>query len=365
MSPSSITWIPAHPCYDGVSMRRYWQSLAQAWRESDRYQIGSVIRPLEVRARAGFAGKAERLWQRRFAYPAVIRRNCSGPLAHILDHSWGDMLRAIPKTVKTVVTVHDLIPLRFQDHLTDSQLKRFRSWVDACRQADHLIAVSDYTKREIVELLKYPEDRISVVPNGVDHPTANFHVSDRISSAIAAAGRRFLIGSLGSVLGRKNLAILPEALGRFEQLAGSKVCLVRAGSRLPASIVESIHLTTGPESLVELGFLADDELDGFYEVCDVIAVPSRYEGFGLPVLEAMARATPVVAANASSLPEVGGDAAVYFDPESPMELARALAGLLSPEVRGPRARQGLERSAAYSWRRCLEGVYGVYDRLLS
>jgi glycosyltransferase involved in cell wall biosynthesis len=113
-----------------------------------------------------------------------------------------------------------------------------------------------------------------------------------------------------------------------------------------------------------MGKLPDEALPRFYASIDAVVIPSLYEGFGLPVIEGMAARIPVIAANATSLPEVGGDVALYFDPHSPEELAAVLAKVANEGVPLRQIEAGYERAKRLSWRNCLEGIYEVYDEVM-
>lgn len=359
---TDITWIPPHPLNDAVSMRRYWNALAGSTRDHDRYRIHSVIARTDAPVSPGFLGRVQRHWHRQSGYPRTIRRNCSGEIAHVLDHSWADMLAYVPGGARKVVTVHDLIPLRFPGGLTPQQLARFRSRVSNIALADAVIADSAYTKSEVESLIGVPAERIRVVPCGVEMPRES-----RNHSPLAGVNRRphdLLVGSIGSTIERKNLEILPEALARCAAETGRSVVLVRVGALLPVALAKELKSALGEDGVIELGYLSDEEVQRFYASIDVVVIPSLYEGFGLPVIEGMAARIPVVCSNATSLPEVGGDVALYFDPHSPEELATVLARVANEGVPQRQIEEGYERAKALSWRSCLEGIYEVYDGVM-
>ena len=350
---TKVSWIPAHPVYGSVSMLRYWKLLEAAARRDDPFSCASIL-TATADDLVYQSGKLGKFLTRRVFYPARVRLLVRGDIAHILDHSWADLLPFSPPRALKVVTVHDLIPLRFPGELSTAQAGRFAKWVGHLKQADAIIAVSDYTKREICDLLGIDDRKIHVVFNGVEMPPESGVPAKRADS------RDFRIGSIGSTLERKNLAVLPEALARLQAAVSRKVVLVRVGAALPEPIAAALRNALGEDGLVELGRLPDEALAGYYAGLDVVVVPSLYEGFGLPVIEGMAARVPVVASRCTSLPEVGGDVAFYFDPHSPEELAVVLAGIATNGVPQQRIDEGYERAKSLSWRRCLEGVYEVY-----
>jgi alpha-1,3-rhamnosyl/mannosyltransferase len=255
-----------------------------------------------------------------------------------------------------------LIPLRYPTDLTPSQLGRFRSWVEHLKQADQIIAVSHYTKTETQELLGLDGSNIHVVSNGIElSPPAS---SGAVEERLGFTGDRdstFRIGSIGSTLKRKNLEILPRALADLKARTTRKIIVVRCGQLLPAELAEEIRRVLGADGLVELGHLSDADLHGFYRAVDAVVVPSFYEGFGLPLLEAMAQGVPVVSSNTTSMPEVGGDDVLYFDPHSPAELAERLAVVASRALSPDWLERARRRAISFTWRSSLEGIYQVYD----
>jgi len=351
-------------------MLRYWNALASAQSSDDLFSIYPLLPRHFATENIEHEGKVTRIWQRRFAYPLKIKTQFRGKVAHILDHSWADMIPHVPRNASTVVTVHDLIPLRFPGELTLAQTKRFKSVVGHIKQADRVICVSEYTKKEVMNLLGIPESKLRIVSNGVEQFTISEAAVLRFRHKIQTASKLplevdslFLLGSIGNTSERKNLAILAPALKKAKSL-GMEVLFVRAGAPLPASLRKELHAAIGHDRLIELGQLRDEELGPFYQSMDAVAIPSTYEGFGLPVLEAMAAGTVIISSNSTSLPEVGGDAALYFDPHSPEDFAKCLIACQDRKLREHLIKLGQERVQHFSWRRCLEKTYQIYSELL-
>jgi glycosyltransferase involved in cell wall biosynthesis len=361
MNRIKVTWLPEHPVIGSMSMQRYWKLLESASRPDDPFDCSSIFPPDDDKP-VKRGGKLIRYLARKVIYPTKIKLHAKGDIIHVLDHSWADLLQFTPKEALKVVTVHDLIPLRFPGELTPAQAQRFRGWVAHLSMADAIIADSAYTKQEVQELLGIEAKKIHVVLLGAEVPnlaSAGLQVPKHRD-----ADQHFQIGSIGSTLERKNLAILPEALARLQAAVQRKVVLMRVGAALPGPLAAALRNALGEDGLVELGRLPDESLGEYYAGLDAVVIPSLYEGFGLPVIEAMAARVPVVASRATSLPEVGGDTAYYFDPHSPEELAAVLAGIANDGVPQRRIEEGYERAKSLSWRKCLEGVYEVYAGLL-
>ena len=358
---TEVSWLPAHPSYASISMLRYAQLLEEVRQENDEFRCELLINP-EIGERAG---KWQRQLHRRLLYPLKIRHSLKGRIAHVLDHSWADLLSHVPKGAAKVVTVHDLNPLRFPGELTAAQVARFRSWVEHIRDADAIIADSTYTKNETSELLDIDPESISVVFAGAAAPPKGEIPITRVTSELAALNGRFLVGNIGSILQRKNIGILPDAIAIAKKMTGLDISVVRAGQMLPEKLRNEFQKQLGEKGLIELGHVTNPELEDFYRMVDCICVPSLYEGFGLPVIEAMIRSKPVIVAETSSLPEVGGDAALYFDPHSPEALAKALVKILDNSTREQLITAGLQRVASFTWRNTLEGFYSTYRQLIS
>lgn len=285
-------------------------------------------------------------------------------VVHLTSQNQATLL-ALRPTPPAVVTVHDLwwLVARQTGHrLGGAELAGERLALVGLRRARALIAISAYTRDTIVDLLGIPAERVTVVHRAVD--------LERFAPQPAPPGLRARYGLpegaplvlyVGSEDPRKNLGALVEAFGLIAGLCPDAV-LVKAGAvHFPA---EAARLRRRVEALglggrfFMLDRLPDEDLPALYAAAELCVAPSLFEGFGLTALEAMACGRPVVAADATSLPEVVGDTALRFDPRSPAQLANALLALLeAPAARrelGLRARAraltfSLERQAAETW----------------
>lgn len=361
-SQPSVTWLPAHPSEGSYSMQTYWQELVRARAEGDPFRIDCPISTGQWTGRR--ASRLRRAWDRYVAYPRQVAGSCTGAVAHILDHSSAHLLDRIGPETRTVVTVHDLIPLVDPSGLSPRQVGRFRRVVERLRGADRLVAVSEHTKGELMRLLSIPAERITVVPNGVCHSDASAPGWDGKArlDGLRAGGAQLVIGSVGSTLARKNLEVLARAAEVLSE-RGVSVSVARVGGPVPEGLRGAFEEAIPPGHFVEFGRLGSGELAEFYRAVDVVVVPSRHEGFGLPVLEAMQFGRPVVASRSTSLPEVGGEAALYFDPDDSGALADHLVSLLDAGERGKWRAAGLERVTGFSWRSHLAALYGIYAEL--
>ena len=259
---------------------------------------------------------------------------------------------------KALTVVHDLAFERFPHAYSDAErvyLQITTRW--AARRCRLLIAVSESTKSDLVALYHVDPDRIRVVPLGG---------GETVARAVAPASRLAeldLEGSfvlqVGRIETRKNQA---AALAAVERLEG--VTLAVAGPERDSAL--AARLRASPRCRV-LGRVDQPTLELLYERAAAVVVPSLHEGFGLPVLEAMARGKVVVAAAGSSLPEVGGDAALYVDdPSDSAAIAKTLATALTDEgVRARLSHAARERAVSFTWDRCAAGVVAVIRELVA
>ena len=256
--------------------------------------------------------------------------------------------------VRIVVTVHDLI----LDHEPRYQSGR---WVRyyyrpmmllAPRRSARVVAVSEATARDLHALYRVPAEKISVVPEAAD---PRFRpITD--AATLAATRERYRLPeayvlAVGVRRPHKNLARLVEAfaLARAE-IPHSLVLAGEAHARYPDDVPATVARLGLADRVRELGHVPDADLPALYTLADLYAIPSLDEGFGLPALEAMACGTPVVAANASSLPEVVGEAGLLADPHDPADLARAIVRAVADRELNARLRRlGLARAAEFDW----------------
>lgn len=269
------------------------------------------------------------------------------------------------KTARGVVTVHDLSFLRFPQH-ADPGLRAFltKTVPRSVARASRVLADSESTKADLVELLGVEPEKISVVPAGVD---ARFRpVRDTLKLAQVRQRYRlpeWFILFVGTLEPRKNLARLITAYAQMRRHTGLPHELVIAGK--PGWLYQDIYEQVTKEGLSEnvhfIGFVADDDLPALYTLADLLAFPSLYEGFGLPPLEAMACGTPVVASNRSSLPEAIGSAGLLVDPEDINALADALARVLGDaSLRVRLADLGRAQAARFTWQSSAERLLEAY-----
>jgi glycosyltransferase involved in cell wall biosynthesis len=267
---------------------------------------------------------------------------------------------------RRVVTVHDLIYARFPEAHAGLREKGMRVLVpSAVRRSHRVIADSLSTREDLIDLLGLPAGRIDVVPLGLGAVRrAEALAEEDVRERLRLQGRRVVL-SLSAKRPHKNLRALISALARIP--AGDRPVLVLAG--YPTEHERQLRAraqTLGLDDDVRFpGWLSDAEVEGLWAIADAFVFPSLYEGFGLPVLEAMARGVPVACSNASSLPEVAGDAALLFDPHDEAAIADALERLLrDPALAERLAAAGRVRVREFTWERTARATIDSYMRAL-
>jgi glycosyltransferase involved in cell wall biosynthesis len=267
---------------------------------------------------------------------------------------------------RSVVTIHDLALLRWPEQVPARRYRYLAKAIpDAVRRADRVIAVSEATKRDIVELLLASPEKVVVTPLGVD---SRFSPPDpeAIDAFQARHGitRPFIL-SVGTLEPRKNLPRLLEAFASLLDKIPHDLVLVGPEGWRQGELRERLEQLKLGDRLRMTGFVADEELPFWYAAADVVAIPSLYEGFGLPVLEAMASGGVVVTSNVSSMPEVAGDGALLVEPQSVEAIADGLTrAVQDAELRESIRARGLARAREFTWRRTAELTARVYREVL-
>jgi glycosyltransferase involved in cell wall biosynthesis len=268
---------------------------------------------------------------------------------------------------RRVVTVHDLIYARFPDAHPGLRAKGMRVLVPAAaRRSRRVIVDSTATGDDVIEMLGVPPDRVDVVPLGLgrmrrEEPAGEAGVRERFS-----LGERRVVLTLSAKRPHKNLEALIGALARIP--AERRPVLVAPGYETwHEQRLRVLARALGVEDDVRLpAWLPEPELEGLWSLAAAFVFPSLYEGFGLPVLEAMARGVPVACSNASSLPEVAGDAALMFDPHDERAIAAAVERLLADPQEADRLRElGRERVRRFTWQRAAQLTLASYERALA
>lgn len=327
-------------------------------------EIPSVTMPVRARQRAEWV-RGEQLQLPRLASRAGV-----------------DLLHSLANTApgrgrfKRVVTVHDLIHrIHPEAHFgRASSAMRWLVWL-AARRSDRVIAPSVTSREDIVRLLGASPEEIDVVPQGVAVPgdLPAWGGSDRSPEAAAADVRaRFKLGERPVVLcvaamrPHKNQARLIEALALIPGERRPRLVLAGYATPYEMELREQVSALGLDSDICFAGWVSAAELEALYLAASAFIFPSLYEGFGLPVLEAMAHGVPVACSDRGSLAEVAGGAARLFNPDNPKEIAAAVEALVYDGREAERLRgAGRERAVAFTWRATAHGTLASYDRALA
>ena len=268
----------------------------------------------------------------------------------------GDIFHALNQRVdfrsrRTVTTFHDLFVMTAEYSSAEFRERFSEQARRAAERSDAIIAVSRFTASQVEQLLSIPAARIRVVPHGVRIPAG------------PAAIRENSVLFVGAIQRRKNVARLVKA---FERMPRSwRLALAGATEGFGAAQELQVVKESPRRADIDVfGYVPPADLEALYQRARIFAFPSLEEGFGIPVLEAMAHQIPVVASNRSALPEVVGNAALLVDPEDVDELGAALELLATDDsLREDLARRGLDRARQFTWESAVERTWSVYEEL--
>ncbi len=261
--------------------------------------------------------------------------------------------------IKSVVTIHDLIFLRHPEyyHWLDTKLYAWK-FHNTCREADCIIAISERTKQDVMELGQVPADKIKVIYQSCSPKFTQLLAREVLEKVRVKFGlpQRFIL-NVGTIEARKNLLLAIRALESLPE----EIHLVAVGrqtayaQRLPKS--NRVHLLSG---------VTDEELAALYQLAEVFVYPSRYEGFGIPVIEAIQSGLPVVACSGSCLEEAGGPDCLYVTPDDVQGMTHAICQLLKgAEGREERIRRSQQYVRRFEGQSVASQVLSVYQELLS
>ncbi len=313
------------------------------------------------------------LWHRlRLPVPVELLIGSLPTLYHSPDFTLPRLLRA-----RAIVTVHDL-SFEVLSDVHEPRLRQYlqRAVPDSIRRANHVFADSESTREAILSYYGSDPAKVSVVYPGIEPRFRPYDETNALDHAALAQARERLgltrpfVLNVGTVEPRKNLGTLIEAMARYRSGAERDVMLVLAGGGGwlgERERLEALVAKLGLEAHVRfLGFVEDALLPALINLAEALAYPSRYEGFGLPVLEALACGTPVITARNSSLPEAGGAAARYIEEANDAAaLAEALGEVLGDAAtRAAMIRAGIEHARQFSWASTAQRVLGLYQQVI-
>ncbi len=267
-----------------------------------------------------------------------------------------------------IVTFLDIQDIFYPQYFTDKQLSRRRLLYSFYKErADFFLAISNFTKQTMVDFLKIPEEKIIVTHLAADDLLFTVPSND-IKKIISSLGRYWIYPAKAWL--HKNHIFLFQALGKIKNILYQKqVKLVLTGGfkdQEISTLKKSIRDNKLDDAIHILGFISDSQLQALIKGAEYLVFPSLFEGFGMPILEAMTLGCPVISSNAGSLPEVGGDAAVYFDPKDKDKFSALLESLLLEKGvdRNLMIKKGFENSKRFSWDATFRKTVEVYNTLL-
>jgi glycosyltransferase involved in cell wall biosynthesis len=313
---------------------------------------------------------AERLGLRRLdgylarmvRYPLAVRGR-RADIYHILGHSYAHLARTLPRD-RTIISCQDLIPLRAEQGAAGFRAERrptaqFRWITSHLKTVARVACISRLTRDDVHQLCGVPHERLTVIPLGVD---ARFRPlpEEHAKRARSRLDGRYVVLHVSSGAPYKNVPGTLRVIAALRQ-QGCDVSLVRAGQSLNPG---ELHLakSLGIEGkIIDCGVVSDHRLVELYNAADLLLFPSFYEGFGLPVLEAMACGLPAVISDCPALLEVAGDAAAIAPASDVKALAQAVIAILQqPELAARLRRDGMKRAALFSWQSTADAYAQLY-----
>jgi glycosyltransferase involved in cell wall biosynthesis len=274
---------------------------------------------------------------------------------------------------KSIITVYDMVSMRFPETMEAGNRRLLhRHLMQSCQRADLIMTISDYSKSEIVSCMNIPEEKVRVAKCGFDRKL--FYPAKDAKERLAASaylGQKYRIRSryilyLGTLEPRKNVDVLIDAfLSIRDRFPDVKLVISGGNGWQYEKTAERLASPLLADSVIRTGFVPEDDKRLLYLCSEMLVFPSLYEGFGLPVLEAMACGTPVVSSNSSSLPEVLGDAGVLCEPDDRLAFSDAMSHILSDRMFAAfLSGKGKSRAMQFSWENAAQAYAAAIEELL-
>lgn len=266
---------------------------------------------------------------------------------------------------KIIITIHDLIPFIYPNFMPNNFLNKEKYLLDLtrrCSRADIIITVSEASKKDLIKYLDIDAEKIRIISPGIDTEKYNNFLVNDIRKKYNLRKKYILF--LGALEPKKNIKNIIKS---FEKANLQDIDLVIAGGKgwKYEEIFETYELSLYKKNIKMLDYIAEEDKIALYKEAEIFIFPSFYEGFGMPVLEAMAAGTPVITSNVSSLPEVAGGAAILVNPHSIDEISEAINKILIDEELKKRMIEiGLERAKYYTWSNSAKKLKKIYEELI-
>jgi glycosyltransferase involved in cell wall biosynthesis len=290
-----------------------------------------------------------------------------------LFHSPNPVLPPLGKCAR-IVTVHDIYFLKNPEQTQKASREVFsRRMKRDLERADRIICVSRFTANEVIEYFGTDEEKVRVIHHGIDHVDSSLSNADskkdntNIRQKYNITEDEKLILYIGTIEPRKNPLLLIKAFELLCDSSKEKLRLVIGGGYgWGIDEIRRVIENSGQRQRITVtGYLPRNDIELFYKESDVLVFPSYYEGFGLPIVEAMAIGLPVITASRSSMPEVGGDAAIYFENDDPGELAELMKDVLvNSRLREEYIKRGIKHSSNFRWRKAADETASLYREVL-
>lgn len=269
---------------------------------------------------------------------------------------------------RKVITVPDLNFLYYPQFLTDESRRYYRDQIQwAVDKADHIVAISHYTRDDLLRKLQVPESKVTAIPLAADPVFEEVPGKNRVEGTLREYGlQRGFVLFVGTLEPRKNISMLLRAYARLRRKKAIEAPLVLVGQRgwLFTEIFETIEQEGIDGHVRHLQGVGDKDLAALYHAAGVLACPSHYEGFGFPVVEAMHCGCPVIASDRASLPEVVGSAGLLLDADDEVAWADAIYRVLTDEeLRSELIPAGFEQARRFTWEKTAGATLRVYEQL--
>jgi Glycosyltransferase len=296
-----------------------------------------------------------------------ILKNGRIQLYHIPQNGVG--LPAI-KNCKFVITLHDVIPYKMPETVSDRYLKLFSEYIPKIvPMCDGIITVSNFSKLDIVKAFNFPEEKIYVTSLASEdiYKPLNKYISKYIAKKYYDIKDDFIL-YVGGFSPRKNIIGIIKSFGKFISSYKKPINLVIAGNRgksysIYKQCAEKLHIQ---DKVLFPGFISINHLPYIYNAAKLFVYPSLYEGFGLPTVEAMACGIPVITSNITSIPEVVDNSALLIDPKDTDSLCESMLNVLSNQaLYNNLVKSGLKRAAQFSWEKTAKDTIRVYNKIIN
>jgi len=323
-------------------------------REIEKLELGSNFKII-------FLNSPNRFWWNLWALPNYLRQN---PVD--IFHTQYIAPFWLPKNIKLVLTIHDISFNFFPKYIKKSDLFFLKTLLPrSIRRADKIITVSQSEQEQIINFYKIQPEKIDFVYNGVDYENFAKEFSEEEKEKVRQKynlPQKFLL-YIGTFQPRKNIPVLIKAIKSLD------IKLILAGNRnarnFDKKINEVIEKNNFQNKVIFPGWIDEEDKPALLQIADCFVFPSLYEGFGIPIVEAMAAGTPVISSNKTSLPEVGKDGALFCDPKNTDEFSKRIYQAIADEnLKADIIKRGSEIAKLYSWQKTAEKTLNMYKSLM-